>query len=82
MLRDRIETKLPALTVPVMLVRGGNDAIAPRAWLDRAARLAGADRLAVIPWWGHAVQYSAPERLVRTIRPFLQEAAARRPSER
>jgi 2-hydroxy-6-oxonona-2,4-dienedioate hydrolase len=78
MLRDRVDAKLPVLTVPVMLVRGGNDAIVPRAWLDQAARLARAERVAVIPWRGHAVQYSAPARLVDAIRPFLQEAASSR----
>lgn len=71
MIRDPIERKLAGLTVPVMLVRGEKDAIAPQPWMEQAARLAGTRRTAVIPEWGHAVQYSAPAELTETIRPFL-----------
>lgn len=73
MLRDPIETKLPRLRAPVMLVRGEKDPVVPAAWFEEAARLLGEPRTAVIPKWGHAVQYSAPEQLLGAIRPFLVE---------
>lgn len=72
MLESRIEDKLAALAAPMMLVRGEHDPICPRRWLDRAAGLVRAGRVAVIPWWGHAVNYSAPDALVDAIAPFLR----------
>ena len=72
MLEHRIEDTLPLLTAPVMVVRGARDAIVPQRWAEEVARLARAERLIVIPGWGHAVNYSAPLELARVIRPFLQ----------
>lgn len=74
MLRDRIEEKLPRVMPPVMLVRGENDAIVPQRWLDEAARLVGAERVAVVPRWGHAVNYSAARQLADAIVPFLRSS--------
>lgn len=71
MREDRIETKLPQLTVPTMLVRGEKDMISSQRWLDELARLIGTDRITVIPGMGHAVNYSAAEQLVAAITPFL-----------
>lgn len=72
MLNDPIEEKLPGITQPVLLVRGQRDTIAPQHWLDQAARLAGAQRVAVIPGWGHNVNYSAADKLVAVLLPFLR----------
>jgi 2-hydroxy-6-oxonona-2,4-dienedioate hydrolase len=74
MVRGRIEDDLPRLDAPTLLVRGEHDAVAPRRWVDEAARRAGAGRVVVIPWWGHAVNYSAAGPLVEAIAPFLREA--------
>jgi 2-hydroxy-6-oxonona-2,4-dienedioate hydrolase len=71
MLGDRPEEVLPRVAVPTMLVRGDYDPIAPRRWLDEAARLVGAERVAEIARWGHAVNYSAARPLVEAIAPFL-----------
>ncbi|GAB2803992.1 alpha/beta hydrolase [Halomonas shantousis] len=76
MMKDPVETKLAELMQPVMLVRGGRDLIASQRWLDRMARLLRTDRVAVIPAWGHNVNYSAAERLSAAIRPFLYETYA------
>lgn len=73
MLRDRIEEKLPRVTHPVMLVRGEKDPIVPQRWVDEAARLVGAERVVVIPRWGHAVNYSAARQLAAAISSFLKE---------
>jgi pimeloyl-ACP methyl ester carboxylesterase len=65
-----IETKLPEVRAPVMLIRGERDSIAPQAWVDEAARLLRAP-VHVIPRWSHAVHYSAPAEVVAAMRPFL-----------
>jgi 2-hydroxy-6-oxonona-2,4-dienedioate hydrolase len=54
-------------------VRGEKDPLASQQWIDEAARLVGTDRVAVIPGWGHAVQYSAATQLIDAIRPFLSQ---------
>lgn len=72
MLEYRMEDRLAELAAPMMLVRGEHDPICPDRWLDRAARLSRTDQVAVIPWWGHAVNYSAPDALVAAIAPFLR----------
>lgn len=72
LMQDRIESKLPRLTMPVMLVRGELDALVPQRWLHQAARLLRTQRIAEIPAWGHAVHYSAAEQVSQAIRPFLE----------
>jgi pimeloyl-ACP methyl ester carboxylesterase len=79
MVHPPIEDDLPRLTVPTLLVRGEHDAIAPRRWVDEVARRAGTGRVVVIPWWGHAVNYSAAGALVQAIAQFL--SAAHQPRE-
>ena len=70
-----IEQRLAKLTVPVLIARGENDLLAPQRWCEEAARLAHAERLAVIPRWGHAVQFSAPDETLDAVRGFLSEHA-------
>lgn len=77
---DYIEDKLSDVRAPVMLVRGEKDTIATQDWVEELARLARTERVTVIPQGGHAVNYSAPERLVEAITPFLLES--RQPAER
>jgi pimeloyl-ACP methyl ester carboxylesterase len=76
MIGDHPEEKLPRITQPVLLVRGENDRIAPQRWVDEAAQLLPNSRVAVIPRWGHAVQFSAPEETVAAIRPFLRASCS------
>ena len=65
-LRDRIEDKLPTVSVPVVIVTGARDPVSPPAWCERLARLTGvraggnAARLVVIPGAAHAVPFSHP----------------------
>ena len=70
---DPIEHTLPKVTTPVMLVSGEKDPMSPQRWTDEAARLLRTNRIAVIPGWGHAVQFSAPQETVEAIQPFLRE---------
>ncbi|MBE0597439.1 MAG: alpha/beta fold hydrolase [Desulfuromonadales bacterium] len=74
MLADRIEDKLPKVQIPTLLVRGEKDTMVPQRWLEEAAHLLPTAEVAVIPGWGHAVQYSAPKALVQAIHPFLRRA--------
>jgi 2-hydroxy-6-oxonona-2,4-dienedioate hydrolase len=76
MLHDPIEHKLPNLSAPVLLVRGEKDPVAPQRWTEEASRLLRDAPVAVIPGWGHAVNFSAPEELVAALQPFLRESAA------
>jgi len=71
LMRDPIERKLARISVPVMLVCGQRDTLVPQSWLTDAAALARAQDVAVIPGWGHAVQFSAPQQVVQAITPFL-----------
>jgi 2-hydroxy-6-oxonona-2,4-dienedioate hydrolase len=71
-LADRIEEKLPRITAPSLVVRGERDAVAPQAWAEEVASLLGAGAVRVIPGKGHAPNYSAPDELMRIIRPFLR----------
>lgn len=70
-LADRIEDKLPLIQAPTLVVRGGNDPVVPQRWATHAARLLPHGELAVLPGRGHALNYNAPEALVRLLRPFL-----------
>lgn len=71
MLAYPIEAKLPEIALPVLLIRGEHDAIAPQAWIDEAARLLGAPPAVVIGYWGHAAHYSGAAQVAQAMRPFL-----------
>lgn len=73
-LDDRIEEKLPRISAPSLVVRGERDAIAPQAWAEEVARKLGAGDVRVIPGKSHAPNYSAPDELMRVIRPFLRHS--------
>jgi 2-hydroxy-6-oxonona-2,4-dienedioate hydrolase len=72
MLQDRVEGKLPLLEIPTLVVRGEHDPIAPQRWVDNVAGLIDSSSTAIIPGWGHAVQYSAAEHLAPVIEAFLE----------
>lgn len=73
MFADRIEEKLPGISAPAMVVHGERDFIVPHRWAAEVARGLRTDRLFAIPGAGHALNYSAPDELMRLIRPFLSE---------
>jgi pimeloyl-ACP methyl ester carboxylesterase len=72
---DRIEQKLPLISVPGLVIRGERDAIVPQPWAEEVARKLRAGDLRVIPGKGHALNYSAADELMRVIRPFLRSPA-------
>ena len=69
--RDRIEDKLPAVTVPALVVRGGVEPIVPERWARQAAGLLPRGELAVLPGSPHNSVYSAADLLTATVEDFL-----------
>ena len=67
---DRIEDKLPGLTMPTLLVRGGRDPIARPEWLERMARLLPDAQIRTVPRAPHAIVFSAPEEMARLVVEF------------
>ncbi|MGZ8458455.1 MAG: alpha/beta fold hydrolase [Gemmatirosa sp.] len=80
MLAHRVEALLPTLTIPVRVVRGSHDHIAPQPWIDAVAECAGAVPVTVVPGGAHAVQYAAPDAVARTVDSVLAEVEKRRSS--
>ena len=79
-LRDRIEDKLPAVQVPVLIVNGARDPVSPPAWGERLARLVGGARYVVVPGAAHAVPFSHPQALAAEIVAMARRVEADRAS--
>ena len=67
-----VEERLPRMDLPVLLVRGRADPVAPQPWLEHAADLLPDARVVVVPG-AHAVNYSHPAELADVIVPFLDD---------
>ena len=72
MLSHDMEGVLPRVSAPALVVRGGRDAVAPQRWAETLSRLLGAPAPAVIPGWGHAVHYDAPDAVADVVLPLVQ----------
>lgn len=59
MLTYRIEKHLPHVDVPVLVVRGAEDPVAPEGWARALARRSPGARVVSIPGSGHVVQHTA-----------------------
>lgn len=71
MARDSVHDKLGQITVPTLVVWGGNDRIVPIAQgRDYAARIPGA-QLVVVPATGHAPSLERPQAFLDAATPFL-----------
>lgn len=75
-LADRIEDKLPALALPVLVVRGERDRLVPQAWAEQVTRLLPQGRLAVVPGAAHTLNFSMPDALAEAVGAFLREDGA------
>jgi 2-hydroxy-6-oxonona-2,4-dienedioate hydrolase len=73
MLRDPMEKKLPDVQAPTLVVRGARDPIVPRAWAEEVAATLPRGRLAEVAGAPHAVNYAAPDELVRLTLVFLAQ---------
>jgi pimeloyl-ACP methyl ester carboxylesterase len=71
MLDDHIETKLPRVAAPTLVVRGGRDTSVPQRWVEEATRLLPQGRLVVVKGAAHTLNYNSPRALVRVVRAFL-----------
>ncbi|MDI2029235.1 alpha/beta hydrolase [Saccharopolyspora sp. TS4A08] len=70
-IRDRVEDKLPAIDVPVLVVRGEHDALVPHGWARRVASSLPRGRLVTWPGAAHMVPYSAPREFGDLVEGFL-----------
>jgi pimeloyl-ACP methyl ester carboxylesterase len=72
-LRDHVEEKLPYVRVPVTIMCGANDPVAPPAWGAQLARLTGSRvdapeaKFVAILGAGHAAPFSHPEAIAAEI---------------
>jgi 2-hydroxy-6-oxonona-2,4-dienedioate hydrolase len=71
-LHDRVETKLPHITAPTLVVRGSYDVLVSQEWTEQMVRLLPRGELLVMPALAHTINYTAPTEFVRSIRRFLQ----------
>lgn len=62
-----IEERMPRLSMPVLIIRGGNDPMATTGWCRRLVRQAGRGRLVIIPGHRHVVQFTAPRAVAAAI---------------
>lgn len=72
-LRHPIEEMLPCARVPTLVVRGEHDAIVSRRWAAEVARLLPFGEFVEIKGAAHAVNFSAPRKLLMVALPFLLE---------
>lgn len=66
-----IEERMPLLTVPVLVLRGGNDPVAGLAWCRRLRDAASDGSLVQVPGHRHVVQYTAPAAVAGAIAAFV-----------
>jgi len=67
---DQIETKLPLIRVPSLVLRGLSDPIAPESWTIQAARLLPDAASVSLANGGHCVHYSHPGLVASALRTF------------
>lgn len=73
---DAIETVLPRVSAPALVVRGEHDRLVPRGWAREVAHLLPRARAVEIAGGPHAVNYARPRLVSEVVRPFLQGGAA------
>ena len=71
-LDDAIETKLPSVRQPVLVLRGSRDPLVPRRWAQEVVRLVPRARLAEIAGGAHVVHATRPAEVASEIDHFLQ----------
>lgn len=71
---DPLETKLPKMTCPTLVVRGDADPIVSQEWAEEVARLLPHGRLCILEGGvAHTANFEAPDELVRAVIPFLED---------
>ncbi|MCS5735197.1 alpha/beta fold hydrolase [Herbiconiux daphne] len=79
MLTYPLEDRVALLTMPFLVLRGGNDPIAGTSWCRRLRDRAPHGRFVVVPGHRHVVQFTAPRAVAAGIRSFLAGIAAGEP---
>jgi pimeloyl-ACP methyl ester carboxylesterase len=74
-LADRLEERLPALDLPVLVLRGARDPVVSERWSEKVAGLLPQGRLAVVPRAAHALQFSHPREVAALLKDFLDEGS-------
>lgn len=78
LLQHRIEDRLPYVQVPTLVVRGTRDPLVTGEWARQVVRLLSRGRLVEIPGATHTINFFAPRKFARVLRPFLCATAIRR----
>ena len=73
--RDRTDLRLRDVRVPVVVVRGSQDALCPRDWAQQLAQLAPRGRLVELPGAAHMTPQTRPDDVARLLRELLAETA-------
>jgi pimeloyl-ACP methyl ester carboxylesterase len=66
-LRQRVELKLPSIDAPTLFVAGTRDPLVPLRWAEQMTRLVPAAELEIVPGAPHAVHWTAPAAVARSI---------------
>lgn len=70
-LAHAIHERLPLITAPALVVRGGRDPIVPQRWAEEAARLLPKGELVTIEGAPHVVNYTTPDAFARVVEGFV-----------
>ncbi|WP_171074663.1 alpha/beta fold hydrolase [Nonomuraea basaltis] len=73
-MRDRVEDKLPHVSVPTLVVRGEFDRMVSQEWAEEVTRLTPSARLVIVPGMPHMIPFRGPEALMPIIREFAADA--------
>ncbi|HYX34833.1 MAG TPA: alpha/beta hydrolase [Oligoflexus sp.] len=74
--RDPVETKLPYIQAPVLVVQGSRDLAVSQAWAEKVASLLPNSRLELIPGKAHCVMYSAADQVAQLTRDLIHSEGA------
>jgi pimeloyl-ACP methyl ester carboxylesterase len=73
LLADRIESKLPDISQPTLIIRGSADPIVPQRWAEQASAMLPDGRWESVAGGAHAVHYTFPQAVGLLIRTFLDD---------
>jgi len=73
---DPIDTKLPAIQAPTLVLRGEHDQVAPQVWAEQVAATLPNGELAVIEGAAHCAHFSRAVEVARIITQFFRRTAS------
>ncbi|HEV7664459.1 MAG TPA: alpha/beta hydrolase [Chloroflexota bacterium] len=76
MMRHHIESTLPLVAAPTLVVRGSRDSTVTREWAEQVVSLLPRGRLAEIPGAPHTINYNSPERTVALVNAFVRASCS------